>query len=117
MSAVLVSDQYFKKKKAFAFGIVMSGSGVGSIIIPFVMRPLFDNYDFTGAMLLHGESIQEFMCIGVVYYGEAIQKLMCMGVVYYGEAIQEFMCMGVVYYGEAIQKFICMGVVCYGEAI
>ena len=64
MSAVLVSDQYFKKKKAFAFGIVMSGSGVGSIIIPFVMRPLFDNYDFTGAMLLYGELIQEFMCMG-----------------------------------------------------
>ena len=64
MSAVLVSDQYFKKKKAFAFGIVMSGSGVGSIIIPFVMRPLFDNYDLTGSMLLYGESIHEFMCMG-----------------------------------------------------
>ncbi|XP_067951518.1 monocarboxylate transporter 12-like [Watersipora subatra] len=54
LSALLVSNQYFDKKKALALGIIASGSGIAAIILPHIYRVLFDNYSFSGACLLLG---------------------------------------------------------------
>ena len=50
----LVSDQYFLKRKALAVGVITTGAGVGGVIIPFIIRGLYDNYGFSGASLLYG---------------------------------------------------------------
>lgn len=54
LPALVVSGQYFKKRKALALGLIASGSGIGTIIIPHIYRLLFDNFDFGGACLLYG---------------------------------------------------------------
>lgn len=54
LTCFLVTGQYFKKRKALAVGIVASGSGVGTIVLPYIMRGLYDNFDYTGATLLYG---------------------------------------------------------------
>lgn len=52
LDALLVSVPYFNKRKALALGIVSSGSGVGQLVLPLILRVLFDYYGFTGAMIL-----------------------------------------------------------------
>ena len=52
LSAFTAYGPYFDKKKAISVGISGSGSGLGTIIIPIILRTLFDNYSFTGAMLI-----------------------------------------------------------------
>lgn len=47
--------QYFDKRKALALGITASGSGVGTIILPAILRALFDSFPFPSAMLLYGK--------------------------------------------------------------
>jgi len=44
---------YFRKRKALAVGIMASGSGVGVITIPYIIRSIFDSYHFGGAVLLY----------------------------------------------------------------
>mgnify|MGYP001801036004 CR=1 FL=1 len=52
LSAFTAYGPYFDKKKAISVGISGSGSGLGTIIIPIILCTLFDNYSFTGAMLI-----------------------------------------------------------------
>ena len=52
--AMLVSAQYFDKQRASALGITACGSGVGTLILPYVIRSFYDNYDYQGATLLYG---------------------------------------------------------------
>ena len=55
MIVFLVSDKYFIKWKAMAVAIIASGAGLGTITLPYIMRALYDNYDFAGASLLYGK--------------------------------------------------------------
>jgi MFS family permease len=48
---------YFKKRRALSLGLTASGSGFGMIIIPIILRKLFDNFTFSGAMLLYGKGL------------------------------------------------------------
>ena len=52
--AMLVSAQYFDKQRASALGITACGSGVGTLTLPYIIRYLYDNYDYKGATLLYG---------------------------------------------------------------
>lgn len=54
LSAFTAYGPYFDKKKALSVGISSSGSGIGTILIPVLLRALFDNYSFSGAMLIYG---------------------------------------------------------------
>ena len=47
---------YFDKQKALSLGITAAGSGVMTIIAPSVLRTLFDNFTFSGAILLYGKT-------------------------------------------------------------
>lgn len=55
LPAMLVSAQYFKKRRASALGVIAAGSGVGTFILPSIIRALYDNYNYTGATLLYGK--------------------------------------------------------------
>jgi len=55
LSILLVSGPYFMKKKALAVGVIASGAGIGMITTPHLLRALFDNLDFTSALVLHGK--------------------------------------------------------------
>ena len=35
-----VAPQYFDKKRGFALGLIASGSGIGGLIMPFIMTPI-----------------------------------------------------------------------------
>lgn len=48
-------QNYFDKRKALALGITASGSGLGSLVVPILLRALFDFYPFQSAMLLFGK--------------------------------------------------------------
>lgn len=57
LSAYTAYNEYFNKKKALSIGLATSGSGIGTIAIPPLLRWLFDNFSFSGAILLYGEAI------------------------------------------------------------
>ena len=44
--------QYFKKKRAAANGIALSGVGIGTLVLPPIFRLLLDSYGLQGALLV-----------------------------------------------------------------
>ena len=52
--AFTACQKYFEKKKALALGLASTGAGLGSLILPAVLRLLFDNLPFSSAMLFYG---------------------------------------------------------------
>ena len=55
LTALMVTGDYFNRHKAVALGIAAAGSGVGQLVIPYVLRGLFDSMGFSGALLLYGK--------------------------------------------------------------
>lgn len=56
LTAMTVYQPYFNQRKALYLGVTGAGAGAGTLLLPFVLRALFDNYSFSGAMLLYGKS-------------------------------------------------------------
>lgn len=52
--AVAVVGTYFNEKKALAYGIAMSGRGIGMFILPPLVQHLIDQYSWRGALILGG---------------------------------------------------------------
>lgn len=48
--AQLFLDEWFMKRKALAYGISWSGTGLAGVIAPFVMQWLLDSYGFRSAL-------------------------------------------------------------------
>ncbi|XP_067942293.1 monocarboxylate transporter 12-like [Watersipora subatra] len=63
ITSLLVSGPYFRKRKALAIGLIASGSGVGSIILPSIIRFLFNNVHFSGALLIYGGFHLQFLVL------------------------------------------------------
>lgn len=55
LSVMTAYQPYFDKRKALSLGITGSGSGLGTLILSSSMRVLFNNFSFTGAMLIYGK--------------------------------------------------------------
>ena len=55
LSVLTAFGPYFDKRKAFSVGLTSGGSGIGMIVVPPMLRYLFDNYSFSGAVLIHGK--------------------------------------------------------------
>lgn len=51
---VYIVTSYFTKRRGLANGLCISGSALGSIILPPVLRFLLKNYDYRGACLIMG---------------------------------------------------------------
>ncbi|XP_059168551.1 uncharacterized protein LOC131950428 isoform X2 [Physella acuta] len=51
---VVMVGCHFRKRRSLANGISVSGSGVGSFVLPNIMRVLLDTYDLSGCLLILG---------------------------------------------------------------
>lgn len=54
LTTVTTFGPYFDKRKALSLGITTAGGGVGMLVLSLILRYFFDNYSFSGAMLLLG---------------------------------------------------------------
>lgn len=52
--AVAMVGTYFNERKALAYGIAMSGRGIGIFILPPLLQYLIDLYSWRGALLTLG---------------------------------------------------------------
>ena len=57
LSCMTAYQPYFTKRKALSLGITGAGSGVGTLVLSALLRVLFDNFSFSGAILLYGTFI------------------------------------------------------------
>lgn len=51
---VYIVTSYFSKRRGLANGLCISGSALGSIILPPVLRYLLDEFGYRGACLIMG---------------------------------------------------------------
>lgn len=60
--AVAMVGMYFSKKKALAYGLAMSGSGIGTFVLAPVVQLLIDRYSWRGALLILGGLVSH-LCV------------------------------------------------------
>lgn len=53
-SSFLAVNSYFSSKRGRAVGLALAGTGVGQMIMPYVVRILLDEYGFKGTTLIMG---------------------------------------------------------------
>lgn len=64
LPAIVSVGFYFERRRSFAMGIAVCGSGLGTLIFPMVMPYVIDSplwFDFDGALLIEGAFI--FICV------------------------------------------------------
>ena len=54
---LMVAPVYFEKRRGSAIAIVMTGSGVGQVMLPLIIRALIDAFSFRGVILVFGAII------------------------------------------------------------
>uniref|UniRef100_T1JCF8 Major facilitator superfamily (MFS) profile domain-containing protein n=1 Tax=Strigamia maritima TaxID=126957 RepID=T1JCF8_STRMM len=64
---ILIVGQYFEKRRGFANGICMSGSALGSIILPPLLYFLLSIYGYKGAILIMSGVLLN-VCVGAALY-------------------------------------------------
>ncbi|CAB3368238.1 Hypothetical predicted protein [Cloeon dipterum] len=64
---VFIVSSYFQKRRGLANGICISGSAIGSIILPPFLRHLLTNYGYRGAVLIMG-GITFNVIVGALFY-------------------------------------------------
>lgn len=62
--AVAMVDTYFNKRKALAYGIAMSGRGIGIFILPPLLQYLINLYSWRGALLILGGLVSNLCVCG-----------------------------------------------------
>lgn len=58
LNSFISTGPYFDKKKGIALGITTAGSGLGALVVPHILRALFDEMDFSSALLLYGKYLR-----------------------------------------------------------
>lgn len=53
-SGFLAVNSYFKQNRGRALGIALAGTGVGQMMMPFVVKQLLEDYGYRGATLIIG---------------------------------------------------------------
>ncbi|XP_041939574.1 monocarboxylate transporter 12-B isoform X1 [Alosa sapidissima] len=64
--AISMVGAYFSERKALAFGIAMSGSGIGTFILAPVVQLLIDYYSWRGALLILGGFVSNLCVCGAL---------------------------------------------------
>ncbi|KAL2078343.1 hypothetical protein ACEWY4_026028 [Coilia grayii] len=64
--AIAMVGVYFSERKALAYGIAMSGSGIGTFILAPVVQLLIDYYSWRGALLILGGFASNLCVCGAV---------------------------------------------------
>ncbi|XP_047677084.1 monocarboxylate transporter 12-B [Tachysurus fulvidraco] len=62
--AVAIVGTYFTERKALAYGIAMSGRGIGNFILPPLIQHLINLYSWTGALLILGGLVSNLCVCG-----------------------------------------------------
>ncbi|XP_041920751.1 monocarboxylate transporter 12-B-like [Alosa sapidissima] len=60
--AVAMVGMYFSKRKALAYGLAMSGSGIGTFVLAPVVQLLIEHYSWRGALLILGGLVSH-LCV------------------------------------------------------
>ncbi|XP_030011073.1 monocarboxylate transporter 12-B-like [Sphaeramia orbicularis] len=64
--AVAMVGSYFAERKALAYGIALSGSGIGTFILAPVVQLLIENYSWRGALLVLGGFVSNLCVCGAL---------------------------------------------------
>ncbi|XP_061827659.1 monocarboxylate transporter 12-B-like [Nerophis lumbriciformis] len=64
--SIAMVGRYFSEKKAVAYGIALSGSGIGTFILAPVIQLLIDQYSWRGAMLVLGGFVSNLCVCGAL---------------------------------------------------
>ncbi|XP_077351456.1 monocarboxylate transporter 12-B-like [Festucalex cinctus] len=64
--SIAMVGRYFSKRKALAYGIALSGSGIGTFILAPVVQLLIDRYSWRGAMLVLGGFVSNLCVCGAL---------------------------------------------------
>ncbi|KAM4635935.1 monocarboxylate transporter 12 isoform 1-T2 [Discoglossus pictus] len=64
--AIAMVGKYFEKRKALAYGIAMSGSGIGTFILAPVVQLLIEQYSWRGALLILGGFVANLCVCGAL---------------------------------------------------
>ena len=65
--AVVIVAYYFEKQRAFATGIAVAGSGIGTIVIAPLSERLIEQYSWKGAVLIIGGIMLNICACGAVF--------------------------------------------------
>ncbi|XP_019411267.1 PREDICTED: monocarboxylate transporter 12 isoform X1 [Crocodylus porosus] len=64
--AIAMVGKYFNKRKALAYGIAMSGSGIGTFILAPVVQLLIEQFSWRGALLILGGFVLNLCVCGAL---------------------------------------------------
>ncbi|XP_066537745.1 monocarboxylate transporter 12-B [Hoplias malabaricus] len=64
--AISMVGIYFSERKALAYGIAMSGSGIGTVVLAPVVQILIDSYSWRGAVLILGGLVSHLCVCGAL---------------------------------------------------
>ncbi|XP_075468979.1 monocarboxylate transporter 12 [Ascaphus truei] len=64
--AIAMVGKYFDKRKALAYGIAMSGSGIGTFILAPVVQLLIEQFSWRGALLILGGFVSNLCVCGAL---------------------------------------------------
>ncbi|KAM9326248.1 monocarboxylate transporter 12 [Gastrophryne carolinensis] len=64
--AIAMVGKYFDKRKALAYGIAMSGSGIGTFILAPVVQMLIEQFSWRGALLILGGFVANLCVCGAL---------------------------------------------------
>ncbi|XP_067908663.1 monocarboxylate transporter 12-like isoform X4 [Heterodontus francisci] len=64
--AISIVGQYFCKRKAMAYGLAMSGSGIGTFVLAPVVQLLIEQYSWRGALLILGGLVANICVCGAL---------------------------------------------------
>ncbi|XP_054654828.1 monocarboxylate transporter 12-B-like [Dunckerocampus dactyliophorus] len=64
--SIAMVGRYFSEKKALAYGIALSGTGIGTFILAPVAQLLIDQYSWRGAMLVLGGFVSNLCVCGAL---------------------------------------------------
>ncbi|XP_069756711.1 monocarboxylate transporter 12-B [Narcine bancroftii] len=64
--AIAIVGKYFSKKKAIAYGLAMSGSGIGTFVLAPVVQLLIEEYSWRGALLILGGLVANICACGAL---------------------------------------------------
>ncbi|AWP14545.1 putative monocarboxylate transporter 12-B-like [Scophthalmus maximus] len=64
--AIAMVGRYFNERKALAYGIALSGSGIGTFVLAPVVQLLIENYSWRGALLILGGFVSNLCVCGAL---------------------------------------------------
>lgn len=72
--AIALVGCYFQQRKALAYGIAMSGSGIGTFVLAPVLQLLIELYSWRGALLILSAVVANLCVCGALMRPTAVQE-------------------------------------------